>query len=216
MRSSFTIVNINNLNMNAIRKATAFLQRITKAILGVTIYNFFAGIIDYVIYQKNPIVMLIYVFISVGGFAVYVLIGFNKYMPGPYIGPIHKTTGTIIMMMCYASFIVAARSDPGIINKSNLSKALKRYQYDDIIFLKNNTCTTCKMTKPARSKHCALCNVCIEKFDHHCIWLNNCVGLNNYRYFIAFLMLHAIICLYGAVCGILIFCGIIKQERLWD
>lgn len=67
---------------------------------------------------------------------------------------------------------MACINEPGVIKKSNHKACVKRYEYDGIIFNKNEECKTCKFVKPARSKHCSLCNVCVEKFDHHCIWVN--------------------------------------------
>ena len=82
---------------------------------------------------------------------------------------------------------------------------MKKYDFDDIMYIKGSFCNTCKIEQPARSKHCKVCNVCVEKFDHHYIWFNQCVGVNNYRWFILFLFLHTIMCLYGFIIGILIY-----------
>jgi palmitoyltransferase ZDHHC9/14/18 len=39
---------------------------------------------------------------------------------------------------------------------------------------------------------CRACNCCVEDFDHHCPWLSNCIGKNNYRQFIGLLVAFSI------------------------
>ena len=81
-----------------------------------------------------------YLILAVGGFAIYVVVGFWKYIPGPYVSEYHKTVGTILMLFCYYSFFIACSSDPGIISKSNHKRALKRYDYDNVFYVKQNEC----------------------------------------------------------------------------
>lgn len=59
-----------------------------------------------------------------------------------------------------------------------------------------------------------MCGFCVEKLDHHCVWINQCVGLHNYKYFLSFLFLHAIICTYGSVAGCLTMLSIIEKDKL--
>ena len=54
-------------------------------------------------------------------------------------------------------------------------------------------CPDCKTIKTSRSKHCAVCGHCIERFDHHCPWINNCVGVGNHNYFICYVIFQLLV-----------------------
>lgn len=126
------------------------------------------------------------------------------YIPS-ILSTVHYYTGTLMIIIAVYSFYQASTLDPGIIKDENQSKWLTRkYPYDDVMYKKDTKCKTCKITKPARSKHCTVCDHCVELFDHHCIWLNNCVGANNFKWFLTFIFMQFLLVLYGAVVGVII------------
>ncbi|XP_057788022.1 probable protein S-acyltransferase 23 [Salvia miltiorrhiza] len=67
-------------------------------------------------------------------------------------------------------------------------------------------CPTCKIIRPVRSKHCAICRRCVEQFDHHCPWISNCVGKRNKRDFVVFLCFGTITATIGAA---------VALQRIW-
>ncbi|GLJ15399.1 hypothetical protein SUGI_0252770 [Cryptomeria japonica] len=60
---------------------------------------------------------------------------------------------------------------------------------DDMLY-----CSLCKVEIYKNSKHCRVCDKCVDSFDHHCRWINNCIGRRNYREFFV-LMISALLLL---------------------
>ena len=79
------------------------------------------------------------------------------------------------------SFFIASYKDPGILKKDHQFIYLLQHVHPC------EMCPDCEVLRTPRSRHCAICNKCVERFDHHCPWINNCVGIHNHNAFLVFL-----------------------------
>jgi palmitoyltransferase len=94
------------------------------------------------------------------------------------IGPI--TTAICVFATVWTMFTLCDVSfrDPGIVTDQTppVSVDISRWRW----------CDVCNTYQPPDGQHCPDCNVCIEGYDHHCVWMGTCIGKKNYRQFIRF------------------------------
>ncbi|KAN0025947.1 hypothetical protein ACTFIU_001711 [Dictyostelium citrinum] len=96
-------------------------------------------------------------------------------------------------------FIRLTNEDPGTVSKhiskekstENFMNALSSGRQIPLI------CPTCLINRPIRSKHCPSCKGCFARFDHHCVWINKCIGINNQALFITVLFSYVALVVFG-------------------
>uniref|UniRef100_A0A3Q3FUP6 Palmitoyltransferase n=1 Tax=Labrus bergylta TaxID=56723 RepID=A0A3Q3FUP6_9LABR len=77
---------------------------------------------------------------------------------------------------------------------------------------KRNWCPVCRVVQPPRAGHCRICGVCVQRLDHHCVWINSCVGQANHRSFLLTLVLFLLTSLYGIS---LVLQSVCPKQRLF-
>ncbi|KAJ1729627.1 palmitoyltransferase swf1 [Coemansia biformis] len=146
--------------------------------------------------RRNPLFQVIAITIYCVGLAIFFLC-VAPHIPNRYAGMWHWLPISVTLVANMGFYAAASAADPGTVTPDNARAACRVFPYDCLLYFRRN-CDTCRLPKPARSKHCSTCGKCVQMAEHHCVWLNNCVGLRNTRWFVGFLATFAIVCVYGA------------------
>ncbi|XP_060080127.1 palmitoyltransferase ZDHHC4-like [Ylistrum balloti] len=140
-----------------------------------------------VLHTRNQVLQFIFAVIVLLGHAVWV----KDMLPILYLSDPHANHTFMPMVVVFTNlffFHKSCSSDPGEITQANQRFYSQVYKFDMRLYLPSRICSTCDLQKPARSKHCSICNRCVHRFDHHCVWTNSDVGGLNHRYFLLFLL----------------------------
>ena len=132
--------------------------------------------------KKNHKTQVLFLFMMTVIYALNMLIIFPTMDPKTAQYCQWTNDGTFILV--FVTFLFASFKNPGHIKpdpNQNFISLLREINPADL-------CPECKVIRSARSRHCAICNQCVERFDHHCPWINNCVGIKNHNTFMMFLV----------------------------
>ncbi|KAI8391478.1 DHHC palmitoyltransferase-domain-containing protein [Radiomyces spectabilis] len=189
------------------------ISRLAHRVLGRTVVNKIYGAWFYCCESRNPFLQIF--FISLSGASILLFLKFAlPHIPNIYLSSMHRFVlipGHICWL--YISYYIICTADPGTITADNVQQYLDHYAYDYILY-EPKQCRTCRLKKPARSKHCSMCKGCIGRLDHHCAWINRCVGHNNQRYFFLFLFSLSEFCIYGTYLCFQIYRSMIIETGL--
>jgi hypothetical protein len=91
----------------------------------------------------------------------------------------------IISGLVFCLYTILSFSNPGIMVNKCFKNILDIVEKGEEV---ENFCPYCLVKTTFRSLHCLICQKCVDDFDHHCFWVGNCIGKNNYTLFFVFLV----------------------------
>jgi palmitoyltransferase len=168
-------------------------NRVASAVEGCV-----GGAVSWGCYKRNPLLQIFYLAVVLGAYAGVVQYGYPM-LPCRYLPAWHRYTAAGAVLFCVYLWWLACTVSPGLVTPENHHVYLDNYAPEKYLYPAGRVCPTALFVKPARSKYCRLMCAHVARFDHFCPWLNQSVGMENYRFFLAFLFAHCLLLTYGAV-----------------
>ena len=132
--------------------------------------------------EKSAVTQLLYFTLMVGTFVILQLSSIRRLRDE---ADNEWLVIAIEALFCLAMLLwfLVCRSDPGYLTRDeslNFTWLLETCEASSL-------CPDCQLVRTPTSRHCSLCNKCVDGLDHHCPWVNNCIGRGNFTAFYAFL-----------------------------
>ena len=149
---------------------------------------------------ENPTQTRTFFFIFFGGILGTWGLSFKFFFPmissSRYLSSRHIVWGNTAYLVWMGCLIVASKVQAGTITELTMPK-FDNYEYDNILFV-NKICETTNIRKLPRSKFCKYTKRHVPRYDHYCVWLNQPIGEENYRYFLMCVISTTFLCWYGS------------------
>jgi palmitoyltransferase len=160
--------------------------------------------------------LFVYLFVVLGTYTVVFWYIYPWMGESSHVSSHHKIAGYLLFVACLGSWRYCSRTSPGMITAKSF-KRYDHYPYDNLLFLSDRKCNTTNIVKIARSKYDRLkYHQNVPRYDHFCGWVYNTIGEENYRWFLLFLAIHVVMCVYGSTVSILLFRGEIADKHLFE
>ena len=167
---------ISNTN-NSINNKNDFDDDYTINVINPNVERIYNKVHPFLFINNEPLILItsdIYLFIFIFSITSFLSIIFYSIKEQKLV--FMKTIFILVYLYYTITYILLMILNPGIpSDKSGIDlHQLKRKYYqctlcNSIIFKDNEFITY----------HCHYCNICVEKFDHHCNFVGKCIGKNN-------------------------------------
>jgi hypothetical protein len=165
---------------------------------------------------KDRFLIFVYLFVVLGCWTVVFWYVYPSITESSSVSNVHKYIGCVVFVACFGSWRLTNTASPGFLTAKTF-KQYDHYPYDHLLFLPNRRCQSTNLIRIPRSKFDRIkYNRIVPRYDHFCGWVYNTIGGENYRWFLLFLLIHAVMCGYGSTVCMLLFWGEIKEKRLLE
>ena len=132
--------------------------------------------------KKSPLIQLLFYFLMIFSFTILQISTFKVLKLWQYYWLLNTCYGLFGLSMVLS--ICVWQKDPGYLEK------MPTFDFVTMLETFENSCICpeCEVIRTPRSRHCNLCNRCVDRFDHHCPWVNTCIGRGNFHFYYAFLV----------------------------
>ncbi|KAF9562589.1 zf-DHHC-domain-containing protein [Agrocybe pediades] len=141
---------------------------------------------------------------------LYVLVDFHlQTLHQPFTFLVHLMVTYTLSFLAFSSLIVCLAWHPGPANAPSRAESggdggdeeemslRDALMPDEDFSSPGKWCRKCWAPKAERTHHCAICNMCVLKMDHHCPWIGaRCIGHRTYPAFVHFLCSITLLALY--------------------